>query len=87
MSVEIKVTADTRKASEDIDRLRGLLKKVQDEAAKGGKKTKILDIDADQQKINGINKSIQDLNAKLKQSPRYKVFDERSHRLDKLTKI
>lgn len=78
MSVEIKVTADTRKASEDIDRLRGLLKKVQDEAAKGSKKTKILDVDADQQKINGINKSIQNLNAKLKQSPRYKVFDERS---------
>ena len=47
MSVEIKVTADTRKASEDIDRLRSLLKKVQDDATRNSKQTKIFDIKED----------------------------------------
>jgi len=78
MSVEIKVTADTRKASEDIDRLRGLLKKVQDEATKGSKKTKIIDVNEDQLKILQLNKTIQDLNAKLQKMPKHKVFDSRS---------
>ena len=40
MSVEIKVTADTRKASEDIDRLRSLLKKVQDDATRNSLREK-----------------------------------------------
>jgi len=78
MSVEIKVTADTRKASEDIDRLRSLLKKVQDDATKNSKKAKILDLNDDQVKLEKLSGSIKDLNSKLQKLPKYKLFDDKS---------
>ena len=78
MSVEIKVTADTRKASEDIDRLRSLLKKVQDDATRGSKKTKIIDITEDQAKVNQLGGSIKDLTSKIQKQPKYKLFDDKS---------
>ena len=72
MSVEIKVTADTRKASEDIDKLRSLLKKVQDDATRNSKQTKIFDIKEDQSKINKLGGSIKDLTSKIQKQPKYK---------------
>ena len=78
MSVEIKVTADTRKASEDIDRLRSLLKKVQDDATRGSKKTKIIDLTEDQAKVNQLGGSIKDLTSKIQKQPKYKLFDDKS---------
>jgi tape measure domain-containing protein len=78
MSVEIKVTADTRKASDDINRLRGLLKKVQDEAIKNNKKAKILDVDIEQSKLTNLNKTVQSLTSKLQRNSQYKLFDAKA---------